>query len=154
MDPSVEFIFHEAIKLEKTIGKLYSFFEKLFPEDSQFWNKLSKEEEKHAQILKEEHDIFLIQKLVPEGLTEPNWTKNLEQIGEIENFIENSEKESPSKNDAYEFALKIEKEAGELHFQRTAVTNKEGEDTNIFKMLVQEDKNHALRIEKFIQETL
>ena len=52
MYESLPQLLEESIKLELNVSKLYGIFSSAFPEDADFWKKLSLEEENHAVLIK------------------------------------------------------------------------------------------------------
>ncbi|WP_462267958.1 hypothetical protein [Desulfobacter sp.] len=51
-----EKIIKQLITQEKMLSKLYGHFSQQFPEYSQFWNQLSKEEHRHARLIQKLFD--------------------------------------------------------------------------------------------------
>ncbi len=49
--PFQEKILQQLINQEALLSKLYSIFSKQFPQYNEFWEKLSKEEERHAKLI-------------------------------------------------------------------------------------------------------
>ena len=146
-------LFEEAIKLERSVAALYLTYARLFPEHGEFWARLSQEEENHAAIIRSgmeqlyQFDLFPLQALATDvGSIKRN-------CQEIKDKIELFEISPPDLKSACEFAISIENGAGESHYQVTIDSAEKSRALIIFKNMASNDKDHADRIRKFLEET-
>ena len=51
LEPFQEKILKQIIHQEQLLSRLYAIFSKQFPQHKEFWENLSKEEEKHAKLI-------------------------------------------------------------------------------------------------------
>jgi len=51
LKPFQEKILRQLIQQETLLSKLYALFSKQFPQQKEFWEKLSKEEERHSKLI-------------------------------------------------------------------------------------------------------
>ncbi|MFP4604663.1 MAG: hypothetical protein ACLFNJ_04750 [Bacteroidales bacterium] len=151
MRKDIEKLIDESIKLENNIGGLYEVFAKLFPEDKNFWRELVLEEKNHAAILRSGKESFLEANVFPEDILASS-PATLSYINkELNRLIDNLQKESVSREAAFNIAYKLEKTAGEIHFQEYMDKEPESEMDRIFQQLNREDKNHAERILNYME---
>ncbi len=150
-------IIDASIDLELNIGKLYELYCELFPEHKEFWWKIALEEENHAALIRSVKEHFRPMGETPEALflTESCALDDIQKVSNsITNLIENYRKKTPTIEEAFSFAYNLEKSAAELHFQE--FMNKDNADLEpieqVFQSLNQADKNHALRISRYIKE--
>jgi hypothetical protein len=106
----------EMIKTEKNMAELYRLFAGYFEKDRRFWSAIKSEEDQHASLLESAvlllaldmlPDIALIDKL--KGLNEMNRS--------IVRVTEAYGNNMPPKEEAYNFAIQMEKSLGEKFFQ-------------------------------------
>lgn len=141
----------EAIKTEMNISTLYLLYSELFPEDRDFWWKLSIEEKNHAALLKSAHLYLKLGKLTDEVLYQR--LETMKQVNSvILQHIEQYRKDKPSATQAYRYALGLENSAAELHFQQLMESFSEDRIVGIFQKLGGEDRNHAERVSTLISE--
>lgn len=144
-------ILDESIRLENNAAKIYALFAGQFPEDKDFWQKLSNEEVNHAQLIEREVKFFL-EELFPENI----FCKNMKRIQKANDFIVNSMKEfsisAPTRKQAFDTAIKIEESAGESHFQNGITQSNKSLTIRLFQELNQNDKDHAIRIRKYMKK--
>ena len=138
--------FAEAIKLELNVAELYLLFSQTFPEDRQFWWKLSWEENNHASLIESEKMFYKVNAF-PDEL----FSVDIEELVKInDSFILIMEhfKSNPIKETAFKIALELENSAIELHYQMLAESTTNSRAINLFKELNGLDKDHAKRIKE------
>jgi len=146
MTEEINKLFDEAILLEVNVAHLYDLFRWNFPEDASFWARLSIEERNHAALLEAGRDNFKPLDSFPDDLLAGSIKDLLKVNRGICDLMAHYDKIPPSKEEALNVALTIEKSAGELHFQEFMA--KKGGDCldQIFQKLNMDDKDHAKRI--------
>ncbi|MGM0508129.1 MAG: rubrerythrin family protein [Fusobacteriota bacterium] len=142
----------EAIKLEWNMSKLYEILSEKFKEDSEFFWELSKEEVRHASLIKSIEKYFINFYGFPSDLLPLEVEKLEESNGKIESLIKKIEKESIPRKIAFNKALELENAAGELHFQEFLDMKKDSKLHKIFIRLNKEDRDHSKRIKKYMNE--
>ena len=153
MNEEIRQLIEAATRVELNVAKLYRFFHYKFPEDADFWWKLSMEEENHAALLRSGEEYFLDSGDFPSELlvTSLELVTNL-NTG-LERILSQESEISPSREFAFNFALKIEGLAGEVHFQQAMQkTENPSEALKLFQSLNKTDKNHAGRIRSYMRE--
>lgn len=147
-------IIDESINLERNIASLYIFFHGIYPDDSDFWWKLALEETNHASLLESGRDYFMpADELFPYQIIPTSLGFITKTISEIETRLEEYKTSTPSRESAFNLALKLEESTGELHFQQTiTMENSNSEALELFKRLNKEDKDHALRIREYMTD--
>lgn len=139
-------ILDESIKLELLVSDLYMLFYHSFPEDADFWWKLSLEEKNHAALVRSIRDIFQS----VSGLPESMFSSSAEDIKNTNlrtgSLLETFRNAPPSRTEAFRIALDLEESAGELHYQKFMTDHLHEKINEVFKQLNGEDKNHAERI--------
>lgn len=144
-------LIEEAIKLELNVSDLYMLFYRQFPDDSQFWWKLSIEEQNHAALLKtvrlmNNTALEIPRDIVPAGLDELLVSnKRLEDA--IDEF-----KAHPDRTRAFQFAYLVEHSAGELHYESFMNHGNESKLTEVLRKLNRDDINHAERIRQYMAD--
>ena len=140
-----------SIELELLISDLYSLYNEMFPEDSDFWWDLSFEEKNHASLL-ESMRTCLTKGLLPEDAI----FKNIETMKDVKSLIRKLiskyKKATPSYEDAYSEAVKLESSASELHHHLMMTTDTDSEIIKIFQSLNDADENHAKKISDLITQ--
>ncbi|MFH0757715.1 MAG: rubrerythrin family protein [Bacteroidota bacterium] len=148
-DPEFKALIDESIRLELNVGKLYLLFYEQFKGDSQFWWKLTLEEENHAALLKTVKQMGSLNvdipgNLLPERLEE--LVKSNQEISAAYNGFQNH----PDRTRAFQFALKIENSAGEIHYNAFMVNKTDSNVGDLFKKLNRMDVDHAERIRQYM----
>jgi len=144
-------LIEESINLELNVADLYLLFNKLFPEDADFWWELSLEEKNHGALLRSGKEVFLPRNKFPHDLIEDRLHVLVDINSEINSLIKKYEVNPPSREKAFNVALNIENSAGELHFQRFMDKEANLKIDDIFKQLNKDDKNHAKRISSYMK---
>lgn len=141
----------ESIQLELNVAKLYEIFRRAFPDDASFWSDLILEENRHAALIQSLKDT-----IVPAGISiDTLLSKSIKELKNANNkvisLITKYQKASPSRDKAFRTALKLEQSAGEIHFQKFMEKESGSEFEKIFQKLNSYDKDHAMRISKYME---
>lgn len=152
MDNKLIEIIDESVKLELNASTLYSLFYGFYLEDSDFWWELQIEEKNHASLLKSIKEFFIPYDKMPEGLLVKNLDALKESNEAIESIISKVQKEIPSRLEAFELALELEKSATETHFQMFMEGSFGEKFENVIRNLNREDRDHYARIKKYMEE--
>ena len=107
---------NEAMQLEYNVSKLYMIFRDSLPEDTEFWWKLVIEESNHAALIKSGLDYFMPEGVFPYEIF-PSIDDLREANKELRSLHNKYETHPPSREVAFNVALKTEMSAGEIHFQ-------------------------------------
>jgi len=150
MKESLNKYFKASENLEKTISDLYKLYAEYFQEDSDFWYKLSDEELTHSFIWKNGREDLLSKNLFPKILMKANIKEIKKMTDKIKSIIKDFNKFCSDKIGCLEFALEIENGAIENDFQKACEEVNNDKATRIFKAMVNDEKNHAKRIEELI----
>ena len=70
----------------------------------------------------------------------------------IVELLEKHQDTPPSREDAFNLALKLEQSAGEIHFQQFMEKSSTSKLDSIFQRLNRDDKDHAIRIRSYMQD--
>jgi len=134
-----------SIDLEYGIGKIYYIFHKNFPDDSEFWLQISKEENGHASILKNAKDLLFVDKFPIELIlkSKKEIKNTLTEIKKIINYININ---NITVEDAFNIALKLEDSAAEKHYELFMNIATDDKIKKLFQKLNDEDKNHYNRL--------
>ena len=149
---------NEAMRLEYNVSKLYMIFRNAYPEDGDFWWKLVIEENNHAGLIKSGIESFLPKDLFPSEILATELNELQEVNRELISFLHKYETFPPTRETAFNLALKIERSAGEIHFQNAMTKDTDSKALKLFQKLNQDDKDHEKKIlvymkEQGIQET-
>ncbi|MCD6174727.1 MAG: hypothetical protein J7K65_03030 [Planctomycetes bacterium] len=151
MDNNLIKLAEEAMRLEYNVSKLYMIFRDAYPEDEQFWWQLVIEEGNHAALIKSGLDYFMPVGLFPDGML-PLMEELQEANKELGSLLEKYTANPPSRETAFNVALKTEMSAGEIHFQNTMTKSADSKVLAMFQKLNQDDKDHAKRIRAYMKE--
>ena len=141
----------ESINLELNVAELYLAFYNLFPEDAAFWWKLTLEEENHAALLRTGKELYLPRNKFPRDLVHILLQDLIDKNKELNSLIEEYENNPPSREEAFNIALRIENSAYELHYQRFMDKEPSSRMEEIFQQLNQDDKNHVEKISAYMK---
>ena len=140
-----------AMRLEYNVSKLYMIFRDTYPQDADFWWQLVIEEGNHAALIKSGLDYFM-----PAGLFPDEMLPSMEELQKankgLESLLKQYEANPPSRETAFNVALKTEMSAGEIHFQKTMTKSADSKVLEMFQKLNQDDKDHAKRIKAYMKE--
>jgi ferritin len=142
---------NKAMQLEYNVSKLYMIFRDSCPEDTEFWWKLVIEESNHAALIKSGLDYFMPEGYFPYEIfpsMEDLQKNNRELVSLLEKYINHP----PSREIAFNLALRTEMSAAELHFQNTMTKSTDSDVLKLFQKLNQDDKDHAKRIRVYMKE--
>jgi len=145
MEERLEELIELSIELELSMSKLYFLYSNLFPEDNEFWRKLSNEELNHASLLKSWR-LYLGKGILPEDIVHNDVDVLKSTIEKIKNLISDYTQSKPPFEDAYYEAVKLESSAGEFHFQVLMTEESDSKIVKIFQELNADDKDHNRRI--------
>ena len=152
MNNDVTSLIEESINLELNVSKIYTHFYKLFPDDAAFWWKLVVEEKNHAALIRSGKEYFEPLRKFPHDLLAPLLQILKDANSRLDSLIKKYEETPPSREEAFNIALKTEESAGELHFQKFMDKEANSTTDNIFKELNKGDKDHAKRIRCYMEE--
>ncbi len=152
MKNNIENLLNESISLELNIGEVYEIFAGICAEDKNFWWELVIEEKNHAAILRSGEESYLKVDMFPSKIL----ANSIEQVSSVnrnlEKLIAKFSDNPPDREAAFNIAFKLEKSAGEIHFQDFMTQNSGSEMDRIFKRLNQDDKDHADRILRYMEQ--
>lgn len=152
MDKETISLIDESIALEMNVSKVYSVFHKALPDDADFWWRLAMEEKNHAALLKCGKEFFEPHNQFPTNIL----LQNIQILKAInQKLLAIAEKYTttpPTREEALNTALSIEKSAGEQHFQMFMEAEANQISDNIFKKLNKADKEHIQRISSYMQQ--
>lgn len=141
----------ESIQLELNISDLYQLFYVKFPEDSEFWWQISLEEVNHAALIRSINDLFLPEKILPRDVVQNRISEMHDINHSIRERIALYKIDSPSRYEAFSYAIELENSSGEAHYELFMNENPESNVEKIFQKLNGEDKNHANRIYNYMK---
>jgi len=143
-------LFDGSIQLELNVAKLYRIFCAGLPRDAFFWKRLAMEEENHANLLKSGRYRFEPLGKFPIEILSSSIRELKSANIEIQDIIRKYQDTIPSREDAFNIALKLEQSAGELHFQQFIEKESESELDKIFQRLNRDDKDHAVKLRTYM----
>ena len=142
-------ILRAMIETEKNVAALYTLFAARFKEDREFWKTISLEEEQHAAMLGSGvlhlalqilPDVVLLDKLPELRLTNES----------IKKIIEVYAKKLPPKEEAYNFAIQMEKSLSEAFFQELLRMKDAPELVALWQKLGAETVEHSKKIRSLL----
>ncbi len=145
-------LFEESINLELNVSDLYFIFYTLFSEDSEFWWDLVLEEKAHAAIFRSGKEVLSQLEMFPHNLLHHNLQGLKDANSALLSLIKTYKHTPPSREEAFNIALKIETSAAELHLQDVLHDKADSEIVNFFKKLNKGDKDHAIRIQSYMEK--
>lgn len=152
MNNGIRSLIEVSINIELSVSDIYFLFYNLFPEDEQFWWKLVLEEKNHASLIRSGKEYILSGIEFPDKLVHHN-LQNLRDMNRgLRSLIEKIKNNPPSREEAFNMALKIENSACEMHFQEFMDKQPITKIEKIFMELNKEDKDHAKRIHSYMVE--
>ena len=141
----------EAMRLEYNVSKLYMIFRDTHPEDADFWWQLVIEEGNHAALIKSGLEYFAPVVSLPEEMF-PAMEEMVKANKNLESLLKQYTAELPSRETAFNVALKTEMSAGEIHFQQVMTKSADSKVLAMFQKLNQDDKDHAKRIRAYMKD--
>jgi hypothetical protein len=142
---------NEAMQLECNVSKLYMVFRDAYSEDAEFWWKLIIEESNHEALIRSGIEYFMSLEVFPNEIF-PSMEDLQEANKELLSLLESYEKSPPTRETAFNLALKIERSAGEIHFQNAMTKDTDSKALKLFQKLNQDDKDHEKRIRAYMKE--
>jgi len=150
MSDDADSLIEESINLELNIGDLYLLFYNLFPGDQEIWGRLTLEEKDHASILQVSKEYFKLADVFPTELFHSSLENLKHMNSELLGLMEQYKKTPPSREDAFNTALRLENSAGELDFQRFMDEETNSTAYNTFKKLNKFNKKHTALIRSYM----
>jgi len=150
MNNDVISLIEESINLELNVSDLYLIFHELFPDDAKFWLNLTLEEKNHAAIFRSGKDVLNQLKIFPHNLLHHNLQDLKDTNSTLLSLIKSFKNTPPSREEAFNIALKIEISAAELHFQDFMDEETNSEIVQFFQKLNKNDKDHFMRIRSYM----
>ncbi len=152
MDESLSELLDLSIAHEINISRLYTLFHELFEEDEDFWWQLSIEERSHAALLRNEKKLNRPSSgALPENLLSSDLEALTSSNTRIESLIEEYTANPPTRGEALQAAHDLEQSVGEIHYQEFMTRKSCSLSDELFKQLNMEDKDHADRIQSYMQ---
>lgn len=152
MEEQFSLLFDEAIKLELNAAKLYTLFNEAFPEDSDFWWRLTVEEKSHAALLESGKKNFAPLGFFPFDLLSAPLKELMDANRDVEQLVQKYKERFPTREEAFNVALLFEKFAGESHFQHFMEQDSDSKIKDMFKHLNKNDKDHEKRIISYMKQ--
>ncbi|MFC1490940.1 rubrerythrin family protein [Candidatus Latescibacterota bacterium] len=142
----------ESINLELNISELYLIFNNAFQEDANFWWELSEEELNHAELVRKAGRIDIL----PDGIVSELLHSILQDLIddniEVISLINKYKLTAPSREEAFNVALDVERSASEMHFQKFMENYSDNVLFQLFQKLNKDDKDHYARINTYMKE--
>jgi len=152
MDQMISLFLKESIEMELTIGDLYQLFSVKFPQDRDFWWKISIEEMNHAALIESINDDFLTGSVSSSDSIE-KYTEDLQKMNLlIKSRTEQYKLVSPTRSEAFKYGYELENSIGESHFEIFMTSVPDSPVLKIFQKLNGDDLNHAKRIDKYMKD--
>lgn len=151
MDQIIRLFLKESIEMELNVGDVYQLFCVKFPEDYDFWWKISIEEMNHAALIESINDVFGIEGTLPLDSIEKQ-AKDLHKLSKsIKARIERYKLTPPTRLEAFKYGFELENSIGESHFELFMTTAPDSPMMKIFQKLNGDDINHANRIDSYMK---
>lgn len=151
MNQTLEQLIDESIQLELNVAAVYKIFFNIFPEDSELWSKLIREEEKHADLIQSMRSSFLLPRQFPSDLLASPIKMLKKTNNRLVSILKKYNKEQPLRESAFKIALEIERSAGEFNFQLAAEKSPDSGIMKIFQALNKDCRNHTEKIITYVQ---
>ena len=152
MNEEISELIEESVQLELNVGELYLVFHRAFPDDADFWWRLSLEEKNHAALIRSIKEGFMPVGILPAELLSSSLGKIREANTAIVTLIARFKTASPSREEAFSIAHNLEESAGEIHFQTFMEKETESTIDQVFQRLNRADKDHATRIRSYMEK--
>ena len=146
MDEQLLRLTDESISLELLVSELYMLFHTIFPEDAKFWWRLVEEERNHAALIRSAREYFDPVERFPLKLISQNLPVLEEANRKVKELLERYSKNYPERAEAFNCALRLERTAGEVHFQNFLDDHDLTSTEKIFQKLNGDDGEHTDRI--------
>ncbi len=145
-------IIDKGVELELLLSDLYMAFSELFPDDSDFWWRLSVEEKHHASFLESGREVLLPFDKFPTEILPKSIDELTQVCNQISKVIIYCKEKSISREEAFNYAVYIEGSAGEAHYQSALERDVDSDVLRVFHVLNEGDKNHKERILAYMNE--
>jgi len=142
----LEALIKESIRLELNVAALYGVFADTLEIDREFWWELQQEEKSHAALLRTALDSFVKRGNFPSGLLADSIEELKQSNHTVEQLIETFRTNPPTRCEACRAAVRLEMEAGELHYTRFMEKEASTPIEKVFKTLNRNDQDHVNRI--------
>ena len=146
-------IVDESISLELKLADLYNYFSIVFPEDTDFWQKLCSEEKNHASLIKTGKEVLLSCDEFPDEVLAPTLQELTETNKKLISLFKELKDNPPSSESALKIAISLEESAGEIHFQYAMDKHPASVNLKIFQDLNKDDIDHAQRILEYMNSS-
>jgi hypothetical protein len=152
MDQLIKMFLKESVEMELNVGDVYQLFSVKFPQDYDFWWKISIEEMNHAALIESINDIFWDESVLPLESIEKQ-TEALRKMNIcVKNRIGRYRMVPPTRLEAFQYGFELENSVGESHFELFMTTVSDSPVMKIFQKLNGDDVNHAIRIDKYMRD--
>lgn len=145
-------IIEESLNLELNISSLYTVFYGSLANDSEFWWRLVLEEKNHAALFRSGIENLELLKKFPHDILVQNIKILQEENQKLQDLVAQYKLFPPDREEAFNIALNLENSTAELHFQQFMDNDGDCLIDKIFRELNQADKDHAIRIFKYMEE--
>ena len=142
-------ILHAMIETEKNVAALYRLFAKRFKEDGKFWETISAEEEQHAAMLSS-GALHLALDRLPESVLLDKLPDLQMTNTSIKNITEKYTWKMPPKEEAYNYAIQMEKSLSEAFFQELLQLKDVPDLVLLWQTLGAETVDHSKRIRSLL----
>lgn len=151
MDEILESFTNEAIKLELKMYEIYTLFHDNFPEDASFWRKLASEELNHAETVRKIKPFLYLDQEMLSNIVSIGLESLKNEYQKMQGIIDDFKKNS-SRINAFNIALELENSGLETFYQVFIDSKKNSDVSVVFKTLTGDDKNHAQRIQNYMNK--
>lgn len=142
-------ILRAMIETEENVAALYRLYANRFMEDREFWAEIAREEEGHAAMLGSAAFHLALDRLPDEVLI--NKLDDLKVTNtSIRKITEDYAKERPSKEEAYNYAIQMEKSLSEAFVQELLTMQDAPEIVAMWQRLGAETTDHSKRIRSLL----
>ena len=152
MDHAIKLFLKESVEIELNVGDVYQLFSVKFPQDYDFWWKISIEEMNHAALIESINDVFLSENILPLDSIEKQ-TEDLRKMNlSVRENFEHYKLVPPTRFEAFKYGFELENSIGEFHFELFMTTVPNSQMLKIFQKLNGDDINHAKRIVNYMKD--
>lgn len=152
MDHLIKLFLKESIEMELIVGDVYQLFSVKFPQDYDFWWKISIEEMNHAALIESINDIFWNESILPLYSIEKQAEDLRKMIFSVKARIEQFKLVTPTRLEAFKYGFELENSIGEFHYEFFMTEEPNYSVTKIFQKLNGDDVNHAKRIGNYMKD--
>lgn len=152
MDHLIKLFLKESIEMELIVGDVYQLFSVKFPQDYDFWWKISIEEMNHAALIESINDIFWNESILPLYSIEKQAEDLRKMIFSVKARIEQFKLVTPTRLEAFKYGFELENSIGEFHYEFFMTEEPNSSVTKIFQKLNGDDVNHAKRIGNYMKD--